>query len=305
MNKKSLFILFTVLFVGLLCWHFLIKDYNYRISFTTKDSPALIYTNLANWKLIQDLDEEQSQVTVVDNKLYKTVSHRVTINDSVFIYHWKIKKAADSLTRVTVYITDTNNQFKQNLSAPFTTNDFVKRSIKTVNDLGKAWVKDRENYRIGAITKDTVSEQFCAYISIKDAVVLDKAGTMMRNIADVMGYIKDNNLELKGDPFLQVTHWDEQEGIINYDFCFPIHEADSLVPSSRVKFKKVPAFKGIKTVFNGNYRISDKAWYSLLDYASENNVPVSNLPFEIYRNDPHEGGDPLQWDADILLPIKE
>jgi len=111
-------------------------------------------------------------------------------------------------------------------------------------------------------------------------------------------------LELQGDPFLQVTHWDQQTDSIAFDFCFPIRANDSLPVSEVVKFKEVQAFTGIKTIFNGNYSISDKSWYWLLRHAENNNIEVDPLPFEVYKNDPHMGGDALQWEAEVYLPIK-
>jgi len=303
MSKKGLRLILGILFLGLLAWHFLIKDYNYRVSFTTKDSPGLVYRNLVGWEFLKDLENE-SIVELLNKQPYQVVSQSVRVNDSLFNYKWKISKTKDSLTKVVVYITDTEHQFKQNLLSPFSANNFVKRSIKTVQDLGQEWVNYRENYQIGPVSKNRVREQFCAYISLETKVA-NKAGSMVRNIADVMDYINANNLELKGDPFLQVTQWDQIQGTIQYDFCFPISPEDTLVNNTKVKFKTVAAFDGIKTSFNGNYSISDISWYTLLDYAKENNIPVHNLPFEIYKDDPHSGGNPIQWEAEVYLPIAQ
>ncbi len=302
MTKKQVGLLIGLILIGILVWHFAIKDYNYRISFTTKDSPGLVYSNLNSWNFIKELPDS-SEVSVIEKHPFKSITQQVKVNDSLFEYRWELEKWADSLTKVTVFVTDLNNQFKQNISSPFVKNDFVKRSILTVKDLGEEWVNYRDKFRIGEVTKANFAKQFCAYITVNSKVT-EKAGTMIRNIADVMGFINTNNLDLQGDPFLQVTQWDTQAGTITYDFCFPIKREDTLSNSTLVKFKEVPEFSGIKTVFNGNYSISDKAWYTLLDYAQAHKINIDLLPVEIYRNDPHTGGNPLEWEAEVFMPIQ-
>ena len=72
-----------------------------------------------------------------------------------------------------------------------------------------------------------------------------------------------------------------------------------------MKFKKTTEKRALKTIFNGNYKISDRAWFSIIDYASTKGVEIEQLPVEIFRNDPHSGGNPLEWEAEVYMPIKE
>jgi effector-binding domain-containing protein len=135
--------------------------------------------------------------------------------------------------------------------------------------------------------------------------VSEKAGFMMRNIADVMNFINDNNLELNGDPFLEVTRWNTQAQTMQYDFCFPIKKTDSLPQSDLIKYKEARSIEGLTTIFNGNYSVADKAWYALIDYATQNQIEIELLPIEVYLDDPHAGGDALQWEAKVFMPIKK
>lgn len=289
--------------VMLLSWHFIIKPYNYRISFITKDPSGLVYSNLLAWKAAKGL-EDSSEVSIT-HRDYNTnyLEQQLRLKDSLFEYRWKLEPQTDSTTRVTAYITDLNNSWIQNLYTPVYKNDFVKRSLRTVEELGSEWVDYRKRYRVGQITEANVDSRFCAYVSV-ETTSAQKARTMMTNIADVMGYINSNELELNGDPFLQVTAWDRVTDSISFNFCFPIKPSDSLPASSVVKFKEVAGFKGIKTIFNGNYSISDKSWYWLIRHAENKNIKVKQLPFEVYKNDPHMGGDPLKWEAEIYLPLQ-
>lgn len=128
---------------------------------------------------------------------------------------------------------------------------------------------------------------------------------MLYSISDLMGYINENDLELQGDPFLEVTKWDEVSGAMEYNFCFPISESDSLPPSDLVFFKNSPSFKAIKAEFNGNYAISYNAWYYLQEYAEQHKLKVKDLPTEVYLDDPQSGGDAIGWKAHIYLPIED
>jgi len=126
---------------------------------------------------------------------------------------------------------------------------------------------------------------------------------MLYSIGDLMGYINENEIELQGDPYLEVTKWNEEAATIEYNFCFPIAKSDALPASDLVFFKESPAFRAIKAEFNGNYAIANNAWYYLLDYAEQNNLKVKSLPTELYLDDPQSGGDAMNWKAHIYLPL--
>ena len=119
-----------------------------------------------------------------------------------------------------------------------------------------------------------------------------------------MNYIKDNNIKLTGHPFLEITEWDVVEDLIKFNFCFPIQERDEYPATNDIKFKQTEEKVALKTIFNGNYKISDRAWYAILDYAEIKNIDIEELPIEVYLNDPHSGGDDLKWEAEIYMPLK-
>ena len=302
MSKKRGLAILLLALVGLLCWHFLIKSYQHKVRFKTKDTPGLVYSNLLSWKFVKGLPDS-SKVTVVSNDPFKRVEHLVTVKDSSFRYVWEFNRTADSLTDVTAYISDNNNGFLQNVIVPFKNNDFVNRNISTVQALGEEWVAYRDKFRIGEVKEDSLGPKFSAYITL-EAEVTKKASSMMRNIADVMGFINENLLELDGNPYLEVSNWDPVKQTIMYDFCFPIKRQDSMPASNVVKFKESKAVNGLATRFNGNYSIADKAWYSIIEYADQNNIELKMLPTEVYLNDPHSGGNALQWEAIIFMPLK-
>ena len=72
-----------------------------------------------------------------------------------------------------------------------------------------------------------------------------------------------------------------------------------------INFKQTEEFKALKAIFNGNYRLSDRAWYELIDHAQSLGLDFEMTPHEIFRNDPHSGGNELEWVAEVYLPVKE
>lgn len=283
-------------------WYFVLKDYNYKISFTSPQAPGIIYSSLLEWN--NGENPANKAVTTLSKAPFSEIRQEVKAGDSVFTYHWIIHRKNDSVTRVTAHITDKQHSFLQKLQVPFYKNAFVRSSIATVNRVENGLKRHHTTYKVAPVTKGKFPSTYCAYISLKSAL-RDKAGTMIRNIGTIMGYLRENNIPLTGNPFLEVTAWDMEEDQITFDFCFPVEEKDTYPPNPVVKFKRAEEKIALKTTFNGNYRISDRAWYTLIDHAEIQNIPIKKLPVEIFLNDPHMGGDALQWQAEVYMPVEE
>jgi len=287
--------------LGLGIWYFLLKDYEYRVSISSDQPKGVLFQHILDWENYQ-LDE--AEISIVSKKKYSEIVQRVQSADSSFLYTWHLDKSSDNETTVTAYIKDENNGLVQKLSVPFSNNDFVKRSIRNVKTVAKAQKLKAETYKFHSVTDSVIAPTYCVYLPL-ESTVRQKASTMLQGIVTIMDYIKGNEIALNGDPFLEVTQWNEEDETISFNFCFPIKQSDSMPPHPALQFKTTEALEGIKTEFNGNYRISDNAWYYLIEYAEKNKLEVDRLPFEIYLNDPHSGGDPLNWKAHIFLPLKK
>ena len=56
--------------------------------------------------------------------------------------------------------------------------------------------------------------------------------------------------------------------------------------------------------FYGNYSITDITWYNLAEEASKLGYRHNHKLIEVYHNDPHSGGNELEWKAEIFLGIE-
>ena len=300
MKRRLKWILvFAILAAGL--WYFFLKEHHYRVSFRSDQPASLVYNHILDW---ESFDRDDLQLQLLSGKAYSEIIQQVSIGDSSFTYHWQIEKLHPQETKVTAYITDSKNKFLQKIKVPFGKNDFVKRSLRNTESVARALQLTSETYKVHSIKDSTVAPVYCAYLPLSSKVEA-KASTMLSGIKVIMDYVRDNELSLNGDPFLEVTHWDEESGMIDFNFCFPLKERDSMPSHPSVRLKTTTKLNGIKAEFNGNYRISDKAWYYLQDYAESKGLKIKKQPLEIYLNDPHAGGDPLLWKALIFLPLDE
>jgi effector-binding domain-containing protein len=301
MNRIK-FIKYALLLIVIILssWYFLIKDYNYKITFTTSQATGIVYNALIKWD--GGKNSSNNNLTILNKIPFSEVHQKFVSGDTVYTFNWLLQKKNDSTTLVIAKIKDEKHSFKQNLQAIFYKNAFVKKSTSIVKSFGEDLIQHAKSYKLSKVTEGKIPSQNCAYISL-ESKLQDKASTMLKNIAMLTNYIKDNNIELTGSPFLEITAWDIKNDQIKFDFCFPIKEQNIYPETNTIKFKKTETKDALKTVFNGNYRISDKAWYTLIDYANSNNIELEKLPVEFYLNDPHSGGNPLEWEAEVYMPI--
>jgi len=289
--------------LGLFCiWYFGFKEYDYRITFKTYEPTGSIYYNILEWNNFENPKEKV--VTTLSKSPFSSIIQELKINDSIIKIEWQFDRVNDSTTKVIANLKDENNSLKQKLLIPFTKSDFEKRSLLTVKSVKYALSELEKKFKLGKVDEDTLKSRFCVYIPV-ECKMFDKANKMIYNTSYIMDFIRQNNLNLIGDPFLQVKKWDIENETIAFDFCFPIDFKEELPTSNELLYKKINNQKSLKTTFNGNYRISDRAWFKILDYAGSNNIKIDSLPTEVYKNDPHSGGDELKWVAEIYMPIKE
>ena len=219
------------------------------------------------------------------------------------MYLWQFKAINDSTSTVSVYIKDLDNSVMNRLKKPFQDIPIALQSSKTVTDFYEFLNEHLERIRVTFDGESELRSTYCAYVPL-EGKQSDKAKGMMQNynlLASVMG---NNNVELNGPPFVEITHWDVEKDSIAYNFCFPIIRSDKLPDHPIIKYKRIFAKKALKATYNGNYITSDRAWYTLMKKAKDLNQEVELTPIEYFFNNPNFGGDELKWQAEIFLPIK-
>jgi len=276
--------------------------YHYQVSFSTKQPTGVVFDHLRAWP-----EFSQQDSVWINNKslsFYDRLTQDIKTSLGNMQVDWKIKRNSDRTTHIQGRFTATQHPIIQKLLMPIGLSFIPERSINLTESLAKGLIEKSKNFIVHSIRDTVLPAIYCAYIPVKTRET-NKAQGMLRQISTVMDYLKGNAIALKGDPMIQVTRWSKQQQQLEFDFCFPIDAQENLPEHPEVAFKYTNSGRYLKATFNGNYRISQQGWYALMDHAQRNGIRLGDQAIEIYRNDPHEGGDSMEWVAEILMPILE
>ncbi len=297
MRKKLVWGL-LILLLGTLVWYLFLKPNDYQVTFKTKAIPGTVNQAIKLWA--NGLDESKL-LTQTDLQHF---SHQLRFNDSVHTYEWNIKSLNDSTSQVKVLVMDVENSLSNKIAIPFSETDFEKRTKNTVKDLMETLKEHTESFKVTVTGIDEIPSKYCAYISLK-STQKEKALKMMENYPILNSVLAKNKIPLDGPPFIQIEDWNMRTDSIAFNFCYPIIKSDTLPQIKGVQFKQIKSQKAIKSIFNGNYIISDRAWYAMVDYAKKNDMAIEQKPIEVFYSNPNMGGDELNWKAEVFMPLKE
>ncbi|MDA8730893.1 AraC family transcriptional regulator [Flavobacteriaceae bacterium] len=296
MKKISTIIGFLT--IGFLLWYFIIKPYDYLVTFKVKTTAGTINQSIKLW------NTSLANSSPIQQENLKNLTQQIIVKDSTFNYDWSISSVNDSISKVNVYVTDIDHSFANKISIPFGTTDFEKRTQNTITDFIDKLKEHLNKIRVRVVGIDSTRTTYCAYIPMK-GLQIEKARGMMQNYSLLTSVLSAENIEMNGTPFVEITNWNTQNDSIAYNFCFPVIKSDSLPIDPRIQYKQYSGVKALKASYNGNYITSDRAWYALLDYAGNNDIEIVKKPLEVFYSNPNFGGDELKWEAQIYLPIKD
>lgn len=287
-----------VILVASAIWYLFIRSGDYQVNFDARANAGTVSQTVKLWS--ESLEDSE----IVEWDKLNSVTQRITFNDSVFRFNWEFHQVHDSLTEVSVHIKDTKNSLKNRILIPFDDTNFEKRSRQSILDFGAKLNEHLEKIRVRVVGVEDLGTTYCACVEL-NTTQYGKAAGMMRNYVYMSNSLADSQVELNGVPFVEITDWDMETDSIAYDFCYPIIRSEKLPRIPEIKYRRLFDKRVIKAEYNGNYITSDRAWYSLMNYAEENGYEISGLPIEFFYNNPNMGGDELRWKAEIYMPIEE
>lgn len=294
---KKIAVLIGIVLAGALAWLLFIKPYDYVAVLEAKALPGVVNQTLKTWsKSIEEADIKQE----TDLNVLK---QRVVFNDSVFEFNYRIRKVNDSLSTLHIGVILQGNNRLMRVSNLLSDSDFEKRTRAILLDFNEKLKDHLASFRVRIEGEAELESSYCAYVPIESEQI-QKAMGMMRNHSLLGDVLLENKIELKGQPFVEVTDWDRSTDRIKYNFCYPISKTASLPEEGLIFFKEFKGGPALKATYNGNYISSDRAWYALLEYAEKKGLKVKETPIEIFFNNPNMGGDALKWRADIYLPLE-
>ncbi|WP_375587684.1 GyrI-like domain-containing protein [Flagellimonas aurea] len=295
---RKIISIILALVVGVILWYLFLKPQDYQVNFKAKAIPGTIYETVKAWNKGFD------SIIPLD---YNSPSHfkqTIFVNDSVHVYNWEITRVHDSLSEVQVNIKDLSHSLGNRLSIPFSDTDFEKGSRKLLLDFNTLLNEHIKGFKVSIEKEEETLSSFCACVKLHTSPE-DKAKGMMANYNFLDGILADNEVQLNGPPFVEVLDWDLENNLLTYNFCNPIVRSEKLPDHPDIEYKRMFSKNALKAVYHGNYITSDRAWYALLDYAKENNISIEEKPIEVFHNNPHIGGNELEWTTEVFMPIKE
>ena len=297
-NKLILGILSLLGIVSL--GYFILWPADYIIRFQAPALPGTINQTLKIWSSANPNAKKIEQEGSI-----LSLRQEFQFADSTHVYLWSLDQVHDSLTNVKVYINDPKHSISNRLSTLFSSDTDLKKSAKkTVLDFYDKLVEHKNSFKVEIIGEVEMPTTYIAYVESKSKQY-SKAAQMMRQLPLLEGFVVENGIELKGYPFIEITKWDRANDSIHLRFGYPVVRNEKLIAHPEIKYKRFFGKKALKAVFNGNYINSDRAWYSLLNYAEKNGIEVEETPIEIFHNNPNYGGNSMRWKAEIFLPIKK
>lgn len=301
-SRKNIKITCSVVFFFLLAWYFLIKENDYCISFKVQASRGTIYQGIQEWTAAQ-LSKEQEKYSLLGKKDLKFIKQNMIKGATRQEYTWEVSSLNDSVCNVSVSIKDLNHSWYNKLTVPFFNTTFKKEQIRKISEFKKGLLDHIKEFKVKIEGEGTSEETFVAYIALK-SILQEKGQTMIGNDASITGFLYENKIKIIGRPYVEITNWDNENEAIEFNYCFPIAKETKIVANELVKYKTLPAIKGLTATYYGNFRTSDRAWFALMDYAERRNLKLESTVLEHFLANPFNGGNELEWETKVVIPFK-
>lgn len=302
MKKIFILLAFIILLVLIGVVFLLNRPSDYQAHFMVKSTPDIAYYNILNWNM-WNRNESNSKIDILTRNPVRNISQKVIQKDTTLIFNWEFKNLNDSVTIVRAFVSDPNRKIYNRLTVPFIDTRFKIGVRNNLLDIKTRLELMLNKFHYKFTGYHHFEKKTCVYINLK-STPRDKARAMMSNVTELNQFVRQNNLELDGNPFLVVHDWNESVDSINFDFCFPIARIETVPEHPKIKYMTVESMDALKTDFYGNYSISDITWFKLAEEVKKQGYQSNNKLIEVYYNDPHSGGNELEWKAEIYMGIK-
>ena len=303
-RKYSIFILGLLVILILSTWYFFLKRWDYKVKFTVHAHSSLAYTFIKDHRDWNGKTLKPGQIHFLQEEPWSYLCCELNLKDTTYLFDWHLKQKNDSITKISVGVSDKDRNLANRFDVLFSSAEFeksIRKNIKIIRD--RIMERNKEfSYEFSGL--DSIAEVPCVFISTR-STVRGKADEMIRNVIDLNMFVKEHNLGLNGNPMVVVKEWAPSADSISFDFCFPILYPE-LVPSHpRISLRNVSVRRALRADFYGNYSYSDYSWNLLFKEAQKKNLQTTGRIIEVFYNDPHSGGNDVNWKAGIYMEVEK
>jgi effector-binding domain-containing protein len=280
----------------------LTRPSDYQAHFTAKTVLDIAYFSILNWNS-WNRNELIPKFEILNKTPVSSVSMKVSVHDSTLVFKWKFEKVSDSITRIRVYVSDSQRKYYNRLIGRFFNTPFKNSVRSNLFDIKSRleFLSKSVHYEFTGYSQ--LEKKSCVCMNLK-STIRGKAMTMLSNVTELNQFVSQNNLELNGPPFLVIYDWSELSDSIRYDFCFPVRRTDAVPENPKIKLKTIETMDAVKTDFYGNYSLTDVTWHNLAEEVKKMGHTSNHKIVEVFYNDPHAGGNELEWKAGIYMGVK-
>ncbi len=288
----------ALLLAGTATYLFL-KPADYIAAFNTETSTGNLFHEINAYTTLSDSLTVKNEIA---REEYRYIEQEIAFKERNYKLRWEVEQLTDSSSRVTLKVTEPGNSLRNRALMYFEELPVELHTKELIYDFKDILDDNLDRFRVRVVGESVSPDSFCACYSTTSTPE-KKAREMMRHYNYITGFLNKHELPLRGNPMVQVTDYNEETNEIAFDFCFPVDQTDSLPEHPEIFYKKIEASPSIKAVFNGNYIHSNRAWYSIYDYAVKRDKELAKLPLEIYHDNPNQGGNELAWTTEIFMPL--
>lgn len=300
---KKIKLLIIIIILVSLVWYLFIKPHDYIVRFKIKTSPGTTYKAVEDWSLINKKTDSFTY-TIHRKTPFNSIDETIELDNMTLNLHWDFNSINDSITKVVIGIIEKEHSIFNRITAPFYETKFKKKTINLIQNYKKGIETQlKEKIKVKYIGQESTPEISYAYLKFKDIDMHNKAAEMINKNDQFISFLNKHTLKDGDLPFLIITDWNLKESKIDFRYCFPIKQKDTLPFHEEIKFDKTQSKTAIKVIYNGNYATSDRGWLTLYEYAKKHDIKITNNPIEVFKNNPFNGGNELEWETEIYMPL--
>lgn len=303
MNRlKILGVVFTGLFLLLSIWYLFVKSNDFDIVIHAKTSPGTIYQSVLDWNT--GLNKGDVSTVILKKRAFSQIVHTYIYESIQLEMDWTIIGVNDSISTVTIGVTDLNNSVRTRLHKLFASTPIEELIQQEFTGFNAMLISHLDEFDVKIIGREDTPERYVAYVNVS-CFHDQKAAQMINNSTYINSFLQDNEIDLISNPFLEILEWNTNTGQLNFNFCFPINHRIDFPKHKTIKYKKVSSKKSLKATFHGNYSFTDKAWFALYAYVEDKPIVPLHTITEIFLENPHTTAEKdISWEAAIYLEIE-
>jgi effector-binding domain-containing protein len=188
-------------------------------------------------------------------------------------------------------------------------NGGVDRVIGTIYEKSLANLDKILDYEINTYSikiNGLIKKPQTFYIGQTFTSEIEKVNTNFKIVVPkIITFCKENNVPIKGNPFVIYHTYDVPNGLTKISICIPILSEIFISAGSDLTSGKLEAFEAVKTTLTGDYSHALEGYNKTVEYINKNQLirdtTISHI--EIYPTDKTEVKNPSKWVTELYIPL--